>query len=213
MGHYRLFVPDPKDLTKRRRLDECPGSPLCPPGGDCPWPQRRHAIVSSWSHLDKDRRGLGMLSQSDLELVLEYSRDHPKADIRHIPPLTPLRLDWCDPREGGKQGRWHFEAYDSASLAMELHMINRGIVDEYKVLDGGLMYLIGEPQLFWPMMINYRLAGSCCPPFPPGAPISTYAECIPTRTLEHFHTTLKDRIRSSPTGLRYVAIGEKAFMV
>ena len=195
-GNYRVLVPDGSstDPKARKQLDACPGSPQCQ-GEDCPWPARRFAIVSTWAHLGKTRRGLGMLSVSDLELVLGYSRDHPKADIRHVEPLTPLRLEWWDPREGGKRGVWHIEAYDAASLASELHMINRGVLDEFRFLDGGLLYLIGEPQIFWSMVMHYRAAQSCCPPIPDSAPISSYEHCVGPRTVESMLGNLNPTMR------------------
>lgn len=40
-------------------------------------------------------------------------------------------------------------------------------MEEFRFLDGGPLYLIGEPQLFWPMVIYFKLTGSCCPPLRP----------------------------------------------
>ena len=90
-----------------------------------------------------------------------------------LPPLTKIKITWTDPREGEgqgggpKSGTQEFDLYDPASLAMELYIARGGEVEQYRFMDGGPLYLIGEPHLFWPMVINFKRTGSCCPPLRP----------------------------------------------
>jgi len=116
-----------------------------PPPPPAPPPQQQQP---QQQEEQQQPRGIGMLSHYCLELVLQYARNYPKADIRHVKPLTPLRVEWWDPREegagGGKRGVWHFNAYDAGTLAAELYVISLGKVDQFRCLDGGLLYLIGE---------------------------------------------------------------------
>ena len=56
-----------------------------------------------------------------------------------------------------------------ASLAMELLSFQDGKVDpHYKFLEGGLLYLVGEPHCFWSLLIHLRATGKCFPPQPSG---------------------------------------------
>lgn len=50
---------------------------------------------------------------------------------------------------------------------MELHVLRGWEVGQFKFLNGGPLYLFGEYQLFWPMVIYFKLTGSCCPPLRP----------------------------------------------
>ena len=52
-----------------------------------------------------------------------------------------------------------------ASLALEMQVLNTGTIDTvYKHIEGGLAYIVGEPYLFWSMMIHRKATGMCFPP-------------------------------------------------
>lgn len=56
-----------------------------------------------------------------------------------------------------------------ASLCMEYYCFNLGTFDEhFKFLEGGILYVVGEPHLFWSLMIHRKATGKCFPPQPQG---------------------------------------------
>ncbi|CAE7825401.1 unnamed protein product, partial [Symbiodinium microadriaticum] len=109
---------------------------------------------------------LGHDEVSDLLLTFESRLAH------------ELRIRWQDPladedsitqqerEQSGSQGRAGTvtcEYYDPASLAMELYAMAMYPVDDFKMLRGGLLHLIGEFQLWWSAILNFTDFQSCAP--------------------------------------------------
>lgn len=92
-------------------------------------------------------------------------------DGNNIPDCSQIRINWRNTRnDAGIQnssGERNILFLSSQSLVMELHAMNLKSVDEhYKYLEGGFLYLIGEPHLFWSLMIHRKsTSGQLC--FPP----------------------------------------------
>jgi hypothetical protein len=68
---------------------------------------------------------------------------------------------------------------NSPSLAQELFTVQTGLVDDFRALDGGLLYLVGARGIFWSMAQHLReqrarnnadpsVPITCVPPPPPG---------------------------------------------
>ena len=68
---------------------------------------------------------------------------------------------------GPKSGTKEWDLFDPASLAMELLVARSGEVEGFRFHRGGPLYLVGKQQLFWEMVVYFKLTGSCCPPLRP----------------------------------------------
>ena len=54
-----------------------------------------------------------------------------------------------------------------ASCAQELYSLQDGIgKPKYTCLRGGLLYMFGETNIFWSLMVHYKATGRCLPPCP-----------------------------------------------
>jgi len=69
-------------------------------------------------------------------------------------------------RPGKSGGYFEGEYYDPSAMACELYAISTGVVDDYRVLDGSLLYIVGIPSLFWSAVINFRHTESVAPFIP-----------------------------------------------
>lgn len=145
----------------------CPTSPLCM---HCVWPARRDGLLCLFRRLNVPTRAL--------KLILAFDRPHRAPRAVDLPPRTELRIRWQDPladedsitqqerEQSGSQGRAGTvtcEYYDPASLAMELYAMAMYPVDDFKMLRGGLLHLIGEFQLWWSAILNFTDFQSCAP--------------------------------------------------
>ena len=103
--------------------------------------------------------------------------------VTTLPPLSKLQIRWRDPELApsqlppsafdntsykGTAGTVECDYYDPATLAAEFHCLaSRHTLDEHKQLDGGLMRLVGEADLFWSAVLHFAEAGSVAPQLPP----------------------------------------------
>jgi hypothetical protein len=132
--------------------------------------------------LSNDRAGIGQAQQSMMEERLEaYTsacdgnfvvRDavsgsqYMSNDIRDC---TKVVIEWSNKRKLQSFVRLESDVLflSPASLVMEMMSMTDGKLDKnFKYLEGGLLYLIGEPHLFWSMMIHRKAKGMCFPPQP-----------------------------------------------
>jgi len=108
-------------------------------------------------------------------------------DGNALPDGTRVAIEWTNTRPGGRRGADGDVLFLSpASLAMELHAMTMGtpgIDAEYKHLEGGLLYLTGEPHIFWSMMIHRRATGVFLPPQPAGQTLWTWSHTWPSMEL------------------------------
>ncbi len=89
-----------------------------------------------------------------------------------------------------------------ASLAVEIESNNddnNGESIDFKVLEGGILYLIGETHLFWSMMIHRRATGLC---FPPGKVGEKWGGTWCFREIDQFMTGLMAASSNIPAGSR-----------
>jgi hypothetical protein len=90
-------------------------------------------------------------------------------DYTNLLNCSTYTIDWtnsntCRPNPGtGGSRKCLF--LSASSLALELHAMESARVDpHFKYLEGGILYLIGEPHLFWSMLIHWHNnAGVCLP--------------------------------------------------
>ena len=90
-----------------------------------------------------------------------------------VTPLTKIGVKWTD-AETGNGGDTEITFLDAGSLAAELYACADGTVDDFRVLDGGWLYLVGQPDLFWSAMAHRKESGCdlVLPPLPPTAEVS-----------------------------------------
>ncbi|CAK8999945.1 unnamed protein product [Durusdinium trenchii] len=159
-----------RDLEAARRGNlmpfksmRCPTSPLCL---QCEWPQRRSWLLCGLLKKLK-------MPTKVVKLVLGFARQHRPVRAVDLPPRTELRVRWWDPLEENvtqeeqeqesNKGTVTCEYYDPASLAMELHAMTMYPIDDFKMLRGGVLHLVGEFQLFWSAVLNFADFHSCAP--------------------------------------------------
>lgn len=64
----------------------------------------------------------------------------------------------------GRGGSFQGEYYDPSAMACELDTIATGVVDDYRILDGSLLYFMGStPWLFWSAVIHFHHTKSVAP--------------------------------------------------
>jgi len=133
--------------------------------------------------------------------------------IMNIPPGCTLRIRWHDPQvdpatlppnvctstedlmsHPRPAGTVECEFYDAAALAMEFHTIASATsFSDFKHLDGGLLYLIGEPHLFWCSVLHFAAFSSCAPPFPPDAALRGYEDSVYYQEFSRIHSELSSQ--------------------
>jgi len=80
-----------------------------------------------------------------------------------VQEMAKCTAEWKD--EDGVDQTEQFHFLSSPSLALEMHAMGFKNVDQhFKYLEGGFLYLIGEPHLFWSLMMHKRSTGLCFPP-------------------------------------------------
>lgn len=149
-------------------LCRCPDSPLCV---KCEWPQLRFRLLCMMQkRLD--------FPVGASKLVLAFARVHRVPTVVDLPPRSEIRIQWRDPcvpqqylsaeeveqeEARGRAGTAICEYYDPASLAMELYATSMYSVDNFQMLRGGLLSMVGECQLWWSAVTNFAAYGSCAP--------------------------------------------------
>eukprot|EP00937_MAST-01D_sp_MAST-1D-sp2_P000943 g943.t1 len=94
-----------------------------------------------------------------------------------------------------------FAYYDPATLAMELHIIaSRRDLKDYRIIDGGIMYLAGEEHYFCSALLHFALTGSVAPPLTRTAWIKTWMETVPFREVEATMAQMKKDMPNIPRG-------------
>ena len=73
-----------------------------------------------------------------------------------------VTLPWKDPRTGAS-GRHEFVFYSGPTLAADLFVVSTGKIEDYKMMNGGWLYLLGEPELAWSMLMHWRECGTVAP--------------------------------------------------
>lgn len=109
-------------------------------------------------------------------------------------------VEWESPTRGNVKHTFNF--LRPASLAVELESNNddnNGTSLDFKVLEGGILYLIGETHLFWSMMIHRRATGFC---FPPGKQGEKWGGTWCFREIDQLMTGLMAASSNLPVGSR-----------
>ena len=107
-----------------------------------------------------------------------------------------------------------FMFHHPGSLAIELQAWCSGLnrdgwntgLSPFKLFDGNLQYLIGEAELFWPMMINFRNTGTSLPPSAPDIPMSS------TWLFREMDRALETKIKSQTLGTTNISSKSLAFI-
>ncbi len=94
-----------------------------------------------------------------------------------------------------------FALLQPASLALELRAWSTGLnengweegLSPFKLMDGGLMYLVGEESLFWSMVLNLP-SGSTVPPNPPNKPLEDLYMC---KEMDRTYDITQNALRSA----------------
>lgn len=90
-----------------------------------------------------------------------------KGSIRDLADCTLLRVQYGKGRCRNFQTK-DFRYHGPGSLAAELYALCNGRVASFKYLEGGILYLVGQAELFWPMVMHFREKGSTLPLSNPG---------------------------------------------
>jgi len=80
-----------------------------------------------------------------------------------IPDGTVISIAWHDTTSGARGTHDDVVFYSGPSLAGELYAVGTGLADSHRILEGGWLYLAGEPELFWSMLMHWRECGSVAP--------------------------------------------------
>ena len=120
----------------------------------------------------------------DGTFIVRNKKTNAVVDGNALPDGTKLTIEWTNTRPGGRNGivRDDVLFLSPASLAMEMHSMTLGAVGkdtEFKYLEGGYLYLIGEPHLFWSMMIHRRATGLLFPPQPADQTLWSWSQTWP----------------------------------
>ena len=117
--------------------------------------QRKHN--GSWREIAaKDVPKL--VAPGELFRVLWWDPKHPK-NRKNAP-----NVDISNRKLSGRSGMQEMQYYDPASLAMEFHIIaSHHSSDDLRIIDGGPLYMMGEPHLFFSAALHYASFGACCP--------------------------------------------------
>lgn len=97
--------------------------------------------------------------------IHDLTTRQPVHELSDLQNCHQYRVEWMSQREGAEGGGQNeFLFLSAASLALEMHALTLGDADEhFKYLEGGILYLEGEPHLFWSMMIHLKMTGACIP--------------------------------------------------
>ena len=81
--------------------------------------------------------------------------------------------------DGDEAGTVEFDYLDPASLAMELFTVgSTHCQDDFRIFDGGLLYIMGEAQIFFNAVLNFKERGSCAPPVPADARVQRWDQTV-----------------------------------
>ena len=108
------------------------------------------------------------MGRQDVGSVAMSGQGTPMLRIRWHDPESPgeafAEADYANDNPEGARGTVMCEYWDPATLAMELHIIaSKQCVDDFRMLDGSLIYMMGQPSLFWSAVLHFRAHGTCCP--------------------------------------------------
>ena len=72
------------------------------------------------------------------------------------------------------------------SLAAELHSAGSGVADDFKIVRGGPLYLVGAPDLFWSMALHLldTRGATCLPPQAPASPRADWSAAYGLREID-----------------------------
>ena len=84
-----------------------------------------------------------------------------------IPDGSPCIVTYSSHEEENSPVSVDFIFLSPASCAQELYSLQDGLGDvDFKGIKGGLLYLFGEPSIFWSLMIHFKASQRCLPPCP-----------------------------------------------
>jgi len=120
---------------------------------------------------------LRAVADGDYDVHIKSTRERHEGHASEILDCAKVFVKWGPRRQRTTKDFLYFQP---GSLACELLMRHKGRpqnVDEglspFKELDGGLLYIAGEPDLFWPMVLNFKESGSVLPPCRPNTTVDT----------------------------------------
>jgi hypothetical protein len=136
-----------------------------------------------------------------LDSVIQIIWRDPKAKV--VSKRDLLNSGMPGPADRGQHrvaGTLEFTYLDPATLAMEFHTMTTHLSpDDYKFIDGNILYLMGEYHLFGSAVINFMAAGSVAPVIPRNSAVRAWADCASTRDLARFAAEVQEMGRQ---GLR-----------
>eukprot|EP00976_Prorocentrum_cordatum_P041178 835897-Prorocentrum_minimum.AAC.1 len=109
-------------------------------------------------------------------------------------------VEWESSTRGSVKHTFNF--LRPASLALEIESHNdeaHGRSLDFRVLEGGILYLLGEAHLFWSMMIHRRATGLC---FPPGKGGEKWGGTWCFREIDEMMTSVMSAKSNLPAGSR-----------
>ena len=120
-------------------------------------------------------------------------------------------------RRGNSKKSGDFMFLHPGSLTIEMNswctglQAEEGGISPFKLLDGNVMYLAGEKELFWPMVVNFRNTGTCFPPNIEGVSVeNTYMMREAERIYEQMHNKKVgkgEKVRISSRSKAFTQIG------
>lgn len=116
----------------------------------------------------------------DGSFVVRLTETNEIVEGNSIPDSTKVNIEWTNSRNDvgtlNSVGFREVLFLSPASVAVECYAMNLGVDVHFKYLEGGILYVIGEPHIFWSMMIHRKSTrGQYCFP-PPGPSASTWLE-------------------------------------
>jgi len=96
-----------------------------------------------------------------------------------------------------------FRYHSPGSLAAELYAVCNGRLASFKYIEGGILYMIGQAELFWSMVMHYREKGSVLCLSKPGVQVeNTFFGRELERTVGTHVASRINANQSDPTSLR-----------
>lgn len=116
-------------------------------------------------------------------------------------PDPALDRDFASWRVSAEMCQLQFEYYDPASLAIELHCVaSQFNKDDFRISEGGLLYLMGEEHLWGSAALNFAAYGSCAPAPPPGSSVKNWDDTVFFRAVEQEMANVQSRLSAGQRG-------------
>lgn len=126
---------------------------------------QKHGLAKLQQDLLLERSGIFFAGADGTFQIRDLTSRHRVVELSHLQNCQQYQVEWLNHREGAeRKGQDEFMFLSAASLALEMHALTLGKADpHFKYLEGNFLYLVGEPHLFWSMMVHHKMTGMCLP--------------------------------------------------